>query len=376
MALPTAPPNLMDYDHAGLVAFFDELGEKKFRATQVFQWLYQKGVTDFTAMSNVSKSLRAKLQQTTRVQMPEIQIEQASDDGSRKWLLRLDEHNGIETVFIPEDNRGTLCISSQVGCALDCSFCSTGKQGFNRNLTTAEIIGQLWVANHALQGDTLHNRKITNVVMMGMGEPLANFDAVVRAIRIMMDDFGFGLSRRRVTVSTAGMVPAMDRLGELCGGVSLAVSLHAPNDALRDELVPLNRKYPIAQLLAACKRYVDNQTHRKITFEYTLLAGVNDQPQHAHELTKILRDIPCKINLIPFNPFPGTQYKTPGRRRIDAFRDILYAAGYTTVTRKTRGDDIDAACGQLVGQVTDRTRRTQNKVPFVAEVASSAQSAR
>lgn len=348
--------NLLGLDRAALERFFVELGEKPFRATQVMQWIHQYGVNDFAAMTNVSKALRARLAETAEIHAPDVVLDQLAHDGTRKWLLRLADGNCIETVFIPEDDRGTLCVSSQVGCALDCAFCSTAQQGFNRNLTAAEIIAQVWVANKALGRDPKGERIITNVVLMGMGEPLLNFDNVVAAMSLMLDDLAYGLSKRRVTLSTSGVVPALDRLREVCP-VALAVSLHAPNDELRTQLVPINKKYPIAELLAACKRYVAGEPRRRVTFEYVMLAGVNDTPAHARELARLLRDIPCKVNLIPFNPFPQTRFERSSQAAIDAFRDILLAADLVTITRKTRGDDIDAACGQLAGRVQDRTKR-------------------
>jgi 23S rRNA (adenine2503-C2)-methyltransferase len=348
--------NLLNLDQAGLQAFFTDIGEKAFRATQVMKWIYQFGVSDFDAMTNLGKPLREKLKQLAEIRVPEVVTEQYSEDGTIKWLLRVDNGNCIETVYIPEDNRGTLCISSQVGCALDCSFCSTAQQGFNRNLSTAEIIGQVWVANQRMHNTPREERKISNVVLMGMGEPLLNFDNVVRAMNIMMEDNAYGLSKRRVTLSTSGVIPALDRLKQV-SDVSLAVSLHAPDDALRNELVPINRKYPIKELLAACKRYVAGEARRKITFEYVMLAGINDSEAHARALVKLLRDVPAKVNLIPFNPFPNTDYRCSDKPTIDRFRDILMEAGLMTVTRKTRGDDIDAACGQLAGKVVDRTKR-------------------
>lgn len=354
--------NLLDLDRAGLQAFFAELGEKPFRATQVLKWIYQNGFDNFDAMTNLSKSLREKLQQHAEIRVPEIVSEQRSQDGTIKWLLRVDSGNCVESVFIPEADRATLCISSQVGCALECSFCSTAQQGFNRNLSVGEIIGQLWVANHALNVTPRPDQRvISNVVLMGMGEPLLNFDNVVKAMSLMMDDDAYGLSKRRVTLSTSGVIPAMDRLKEVCD-VSLAVSLHAPDDALRNELVPLNRKYPIADLLAACRRYVVDGPRRRVTFEYVMLDGVNDSLQQARALVRLLRDVPAKINLIPFNPFPGTAYRTSPIERINAFREVLMQAGLITVTRRTRGDDIDAACGQLAGQVKDRTKRSQRRI--------------
>lgn len=350
--------NLLNFDRQEMEAFFAAQGEKPFRATQVLQWVHQRGVDDFAAMSNLSKALRDHLQQIAEVRLPEVVMEQGSRDGTRKWLLRLDSGNCIETVFIPETDRGTLCVSSQVGCSLNCTFCSTAQQGFNRNLTTAEIIGQLLVAYRALGDTPKGERRISNVVLMGMGEPLLNFDNVVRAMNIMTDDFAYGLSKRRVTLSTAGVVPMFDRLRE-ANHVSLAVSLHAPNDALRDQIVPLNRKYPIAELIAACRRYVAGAPHRKVTFEYVMLDGINDSPAHARELVKLLEGVPAKVNLIPFNPFPNTSYACSSPAAISEFRDIVTRAGLVTVTRKTRGEDIDAACGQLVGRVMDRTRRSR-----------------
>jgi 23S rRNA (adenine2503-C2)-methyltransferase len=352
--------NLLDLDRQGLIAFFTKLGEKPFRASQVLKWIYQCGVDDFDAMTNLSKSLRDTLHNEAEIRFPEIVSEQQSEDGTIKWLLRIDNGNCIETVFIPEAERGTLCISSQVGCALECSFCSTAQQGFNRNLSVGEIIGQLWVANKSLQCQPRTNRVISNVVLMGMGEPLLNFDNVVSAMNLMLDDLAYGLSKRRVTLSTSGVIPALDRLKQV-SDVSLAVSLHAPDDALRNELVPINRKYPIRELLAACQRYITSEARRKVTFEYVMLDGINDSPRQARQLVKLLQDVPAKVNLIPFNPFPGTQYRSSSRERIDAFRDILMKAGLITVTRKTRGEDIDAACGQLAGKVLDRTKRTSRR---------------
>jgi len=359
--------NLLGMDRASLEAFFVSLGEKPFRATQILQWIHQRGVANLDEMTNISKDLRTRLAETTEIRCPEVVLEQASDDGTRKWLLRVDSGNCIEAVFIPEPGRGTLCVSSQVGCALDCSFCSTAQQGFNRNLSVAEIIGQVWVANRALGKTRLDptgaERIITNVVMMGMGEPLLNFDNVVQAMNLMTEDFAYGLSKRRVTLSTAGVVPALDRLREV-SDVSLAVSLHAPNDALRNELVPINKKYPIQELLASCKRYLEGKPHRRITFEYVMLDGVNDSPQLARELVRLLADVPSKINLIPFNPFPNTRYTRSSDAAIDVFRDILIKAGFTTITRRTRGDDIDAACGQLAGKVLDRSKRKLHRIPI------------
>jgi len=352
--------NLLNFDLQGLQSYFTDLGEKPFRAAQLLKWIYQFGVDDFNAMSNFSKSLREKLVEVAEIKLPEIVTEQLSDDGTIKWLLRLDSGNSIETVFIPEGSRGTLCISSQVGCALECSFCSTAQQGFNRNLTTAEIISQVIIANRALKCIPRNERVISNVVLMGMGEPLLNFDNVVAAMNIMLEDNAYGLSKRRVTLSTSGVVPALDRLKEV-SDVSLALSLHAPNDELRNELVPINRKYPIKELLAACKRYISGETKRKVTVEYVLLDGVNDKPEHARELVKLLKDLPCKVNLIPFNPFPNSGYATSSIEAIERFRNIVVKGGLLTTTRKTRGEDIDAACGQLAGKVMDKTKRSARR---------------
>jgi len=352
--------NLLGLDRRALEDYFAGIGEKPFRAAQVLSWLHHYSVDDFEAMTNLGKELRTRLKDLAVVEMPAIAHEQTAQDGTRKWLLRLNDGNCIETVFIPEEDRGTLCVSSQVGCTLNCTFCSTARQGFNRNLTAAEIIGQLRIANRALGRDPKGERIVTNVVLMGMGEPLLNFDNVVTAMRLMLDDLAYGLSKRRVTLSTAGVIPLLDRLHAACP-VSLAVSLHAPNDALRDQLVPLNKKYPIADLLAACKRYLADEPRRRVTFEYVMLAGVNDSPEHARQLVKLLRDFPGKVNLIPFNPFPETRYVRSDQATIDRFRDVLMQAGLMTMTRKTRGDDIDAACGQLAGRVRDRTRRAQRR---------------
>jgi len=349
--------NLLDLDAHALTAYFAEMGEKPFRAKQLLRWIYQVGESDFSAMTDIAGALRSKLAQCASITVPNIVKEELSDDGTRKWLLSVGNGNAVEAVYIPESTRGTLCISSQAGCALDCSFCSTGKQGFNRNLSVAEIIGQLWWANHQLGKNVEGNWAISNVVMMGMGEPLLNYDNTVSALRLMLDDQAYGLSRRRVTVSTSGIVPAMDRLREDCP-VALAVSLHAPNDALRDQLVPINQKYPLKALLAACRRYLEKAPRDFITFEYVLLDGVNDSVQQAHELVRLVRDVPCKFNLIPFNPFPQSPYKRSRPDAIQRFRDVLIQADIITTTRKTRGDDIAAACGQLAGQVLDKTRRS------------------
>ncbi|QSX80077.1 23S rRNA (adenine(2503)-C(2))-methyltransferase RlmN [Agrilutibacter solisilvae] len=360
-----ARTNIFDFDRVSLERFFEEeLGEKKFRAHQVMKWIHHRYVTDFADMTDLGKVLRGKLEERAVVHAPQLLFDKASTDGTHKWLLGMDAKNAIETVYIPDKGRGTLCVSSQVGCALNCTFCSTATQGFNRNLSTAEIIGQVWIAARHLGNVPHQQRKLTNVVMMGMGEPLANFDNVVRAMSIMRDDLGYGLANKRVTLSTAGMVPMIDRLGEE-SDVSLAVSLHAPNDELRSELVPLNKKYPIEQLMDACVRYALRKRGTSVTFEYTLMKGVNDQPQHARELIRLLRAFDnavqmkdaAKVNLIPFNPFPGTRYERPGDEAIRGFQKLLNNAGMIAPVRRTRGDDIDAACGQLKGQVMDRTRR-------------------
>jgi 23S rRNA (adenine2503-C2)-methyltransferase len=323
--------------------------------------MHQFGEADFSKMSDLAKPLREKLSAGARIEVPPVVSDHTAEDGTRKWLVDIGNGNAVESVFIPETNRGTLCVSSQAGCALDCKFCSTGKQGFNRNLTVAEIIGQLWIANKALGAVPKGDRVVSNVVMMGMGEPLANFDNVVAAMRLMLDDNAYGLSRRRVTLSTSGIVPAMDRLRDACP-VALAVSLHAPNDALRDALVPINRKYPLPELMAACLRYLERAPRDFITFEYVMLDGVNDRAEHARELIDLVRDVPCKFNLIPFNPFPNSGFKRSSRDAIRRFAEILIVAGLVVTTRKTRGDDIDAACGQLAGRVEDRTRRTRRVV--------------
>ncbi len=367
-APPRARQNLLDLDRAGLERFFEEtLGEKRYRAHQVMKWIHHRYVTDFEQMTDLGKALRAKLQQHAEVVVPNVVFDKPSADGTHKWLLAMgaDVRNAIETVYIPDKTRGTLCVSSQVGCGLNCTFCSTATQGFNRNLTTAEIIGQVWVAARHLGNVPHQMRRLTNVVMMGMGEPLMNFDNVVRAMSIMRDDLGYGLANKRVTLSTSGLVPMIDRLSAE-SDVSLAVSLHAANDELRQTLVPLNKKYPIAELMAACARYLRaNNRRESVTFEYTLMKGVNDQPEHARQLAQLMRRFDNavqakdsgKVNLIPFNPFPGTRYERAGEEQIRAFQKILLDAGVLTMVRRTRGDDIDAACGQLKGQVMDRTRR-------------------
>jgi 23S rRNA (adenine2503-C2)-methyltransferase len=356
--------NLLNLDRSDLEAFFSELGEKPFRANQVMKWIHQQGVVEFAAMTNLSKALRQRLQELAYISLPQVHLRQTSHDGTQKWLLQLDDGNCIEMVFIPELERSTLCVSSQVGCALDCRFCATAQQGFNRNLSVAEIIAQVWLVEHNLRAEGYvsqeHGRVITNVVMMGMGEPLANFNNVVKAIQLMMDDFSYGLSWRRITLSTAGIVPALARLQAQCP-VNLAISLHAPTDNLREQLVPLNQKYPLTELIAACRDYVKIDPRCRITFEYVMLKDINDHPQQAKALIKLLNSLPAKINLIPFNPFPDTDYQCSLPDRIEAFRDILLQARFVTVTRKTRGDDIDAACGQLAGKVLER-RRPQLKL--------------
>ncbi len=348
--------NLLDFDEAGLRDFFESIGEKPFRATQIMKWLYHHGVTDFAAMTDLGKALRERLASIATITLPKILKEQRSEDGTFKWMLGLPGGNAVETVFIPEAGRGTLCISSQVGCALNCSFCSTATQGFSRNLSTSEIIGQVFLAAKSLGHERNGKRAITNVVMMGMGEPLLNFDALAPALKIMRDDLGYGLASRRVTVSTAGMVPMIDRLRDTVD-VALAVSLHAPVDDLRVQLVPLNKKYPIKELIAACQRYVAGRNKCQVTFEYTLMDGINDDPKYARQLVKLLRTVPSKLNLIPFNPYPGARYRCSSPERIETFKQIVMKGGLIATVRKTRGEDIDAACGQLVGKVIDRTRR-------------------
>lgn len=370
------PVNLLDFDADQLARFVAEMGEKSFRAKQLLKWIHQRGESDFEAMTDIAKSFRAKLHEHAEVRIPGMLAEQVASDGTHKWLVDVGSANGVETVFIPEDDRGTLCISSQVGCALECGFCSTARQGFNRNLSTGEIIGQLWWANHRLSAEAARlgepmnedGRIVSNVVMMGMGEPMANYDNVVAALKLMLDDNAYGLSRRRVTVSTSGLVPAIDRLRDDCP-VALAISLHAPNDRIRDEIVPINRKYPLKELLAACQRYLEKAPRDFITFEYIMLAGINDQIEHARELAKLVRDVPCKFNLIPFNPFPDSGFNRSGRDAILAFRDVLIEAGYIVTVRKVRGDDIDAACGQLAGKVQDRTRRKEKNQYHIQTIA-------
>ena len=356
-----AKVNLLGLSRQQLEDFFTDLGEKRFRAEQVMKWIHHQGVIDFADMSNLGKGLREKLESLATITPPEIADQQDSADGTRKWAIRVTGGALVEAVLIPEAGRATLCVSSQVGCSLDCKFCSTGKQGFQRDLTAAEIIGQVWLAIDSYDGwQSGKGRIVTNVVMMGMGEPLLNFDNVVSAMSLMTDDLAYGLSKRKVTLSTSGVVPALDRLAEF-SDVSLAVSLPAPNDEIRNQIVPINRRYPIQQLLQSAKSYIDAQSDRKrvVTIEYTLLAGVNDQPEHARELSTLLKDFPCKINLIPFNHFPNSGFERPSGNAVSRFWQVLVDAGFIVTVRSTRGDDIDAACGQLVGEVVDRTRRSE-----------------
>ena len=347
---PKKKINLLDLDRGAIEAFFIDLGSKAFHGRNVLKWIHKHGVTDFDAMTDLSKQLRFRLNDVAAIRLPEVVLDQPAADGVHKWLLELDGGSRIETVYIPDADRGTLCVSSQVGCALDCSFCSTGKQGFNRNLSLGEIIAQVWVASHKF------DKSLTNIVLMGMGEPLANFDAVVGAMNIMQDDLAYMISKYRVTLSTSGIIPALYRLKVLCD-VSLAVSLHAPTNPLRDQLVPINKKYPLEQLIPACRDYIDGDKRRKITWEYVMLDGLNDTDMHAKQLVSLLEGTPSKVNLIPFNKFPGTVYKCSSPERIEAFRQRLKRSGIISITRKTRGDDIDAACGQLVGRVKDRSHR-------------------
>ncbi len=362
--------NLAGMSRQRLRELFSELGEKPFRAEQVLKWIHQRGVLDLDAMTDISKVLREKLKQNTVISLPDIVEEQLSEDGCRKWLIEVASGSRVEMVYIPEAGRGTLCVSSQAGCSLDCSFCATGKQGFNSNLSVAEIIGQLWWANQKLGGfDDKKERPVSNIVMMGMGEPLLNFDNVMEAIDLMMDDVAYGLSKRKVTISTSGVVPAIDRLSEHTDA-SLAISLHAPNDELRSSIVPINRKYPIASLLDSVRRYMASLPDKRVpVIEYTLIAGVNDHRQHARELAVLLQDFPCKINLIPFNPFSLSDYRRPSGSSVSNFRQILQQAGYTVTVRTTRADDIAAACGQLVGAVEDQTRRSGRYRQKAAEQA-------
>jgi 23S rRNA (adenine2503-C2)-methyltransferase len=353
--------NLLGMPRTELEHFFEQLGEKKFRATQIMKWIYHHQVDDFADMTDIGKALRARLEETAEVRPPKMVHEGLSRDGTRKWVFEMDGGGAVETVFIPDGRRGTLCVSSQMGCSLDCSFCSTGKQGFQRNLSAAEVIGQVWQAARSFGPRTnLGEHPISNVVMMGMGEPMMNYDNVVAGMKLMRDDLGYGISKKRITLSTSGVVPRIDQLNEDLD-VALAISLHAPNDQLRNELVPLNKKYPLDELLAACKRYSERVSHRHntITMEYVMLQGVNDQPEHARELLKLIRNLPVKVNLIPFNPFPNSGYECSTKADMLAFHKILNDNDVMTTIRTTRGDDIDAACGQLVGEVMDRTRRSE-----------------
>jgi 23S rRNA (adenine2503-C2)-methyltransferase len=365
MTEETHKTNLLGLTRSGLEEFVVAMGEKPFRARQLFKWIYRRAAGDFDAMTDLGKDFRRRLAEIADIRTPEVITEQVSADGTRKWLLRLESGQAIEMVFIPEPGRGTLCISSQVGCAMDCTFCSTAQQGFNRNLETAEIVGQVWLANRELGYSPDGDRVISNVVFMGMGEPLANYRNVVPAAEVMMDDLGLDLSRRRVTVSTSGLVPQMIRIADETN-VALAVSLHAPNDELRSQIVPINRIHPIKELLEACWHYVEKQNARNVTFEYVMLDGVNDRPDHARQLATLLKGHPAKVNLIPFNPFPGTQYRRSSEAAIERFRDLLIKGGVMATIRRTRGDDIDAACGQLVGRVNDqvKTRLGSKLIPI------------
>lgn len=360
--------NLLELNLRELTKYIASHGHKPYRAKQLLKWIYQTGQQDFNQMTDLAKSFREQLCEIAQIQTPNITLDHLSNDGTRKWLLDVGTKNGIEAVFIPEKDRGTLCISSQVGCALECTFCSTGRQGFNRNLSSGEIIGQLWVANNLLREQQNYknlkkeDRIITNVVMMGMGEPLTNYKHVVHALEMIIDDNVYGLSRRKVTLSTSGLVPAIDKLRDDCP-VSLAISLHAPNDELRDEIVPINKKYPLEALMQACRRYIDKAPRDFVTFEYVMLKDVNDSLEQAKLLVNLVKDVPCKFNLIPFNPFPNSGYVCSSRVKIESFKKVLIDAGLVVTIRKTRGDDIDAACGQLAGQVQDKTKRTQRILP-------------
>jgi len=375
MTNATSKTNLLGLTQQKLEAFFEQLGEKRFRAGQIMKWIHHYGVDNFDDMTNVGKALREKLKACAEIRGPEVVSEDISRDGTRKWVVRVASGSCVETVYIPQNGRGTLCVSSQAGCALDCSFCSTGKQGFNSDLSVAEIIGQVWIANKSFGSvPATVDRSVTNVVMMGMGEPLLNFDNVVDSMQLMMDDMGYGISKRKVTLSTSGVVPMIEKLGQVTD-VALALSLHAPNNELRSQLVPLNKKYPLEVLLPACKKYIAGLGEkRSLTIEYTMLKDVNDRPEHAAEMIELLRDIPCKINLIPFNPFPHSGYERPSNNAIRRFQDMLHQAGYNVTVRTTRGEDIDAACGQLVGQVMDRTRRSERYIA-VRQLATEAENA-
>lgn len=359
--------NLLDFTLSDLSDYFESIGEQKFRARQVFRWMHIFGADNFEDMTDIAKSLRAKLQDVAEVRVPKLVSENIASDGVIKWALEVGDNNKIETVFIPEGDRGTLCVSSQVGCALECQFCSTGRQGFNRNLTVGEVVGQLWWANKRLARDPHGEKLITNVVMMGMGEPLANYANVVNAMKIMLDDNAYNLSKKKLTLSTSGMIHQLDRLKDDCP-VALAVSLHASNDAVRDVIVPLNKKYPIKDLLAACKRYLANSPKDYITFEYVMLKDVNDKLEYAEELAVLAQDLSCKFNLIPFNPFPNSGFESSSRNQIVRFQRILQSHGFITTVRKTRGEDIDAACGQLVGKVKDKTKRQEKWKSFAVKL--------
>lgn len=361
--------NLLGLDRAGLTAWLAERGERPFRARQIMAWLYRRGCDDFAAMTDLSRDLRGRLAAEAEVAPPPVFRRETSTDGTHKWLFASGQGNGIETVFIPEPKRGTLCVSSQVGCAMDCAFCATGAQGFNRNLATGEIVGQVWHANRELPPRSVDRPAVSNVVFMGMGEPLANYRNLLPALNLLTDPLGFNLSKRRVTVSTSGLVPAIDRLGEECD-VALAISLHAPEDKLRDELVPINRRYPVAELMAACRRYTARGAHRHVVIEYVMLEGVNDSERQARQLTRCLAGLNAKVNLIPFNSFPGARFACSPPERIARFRDIVLKAGFMTVTRRTRGDDISAACGQLAGRVRDRVRHRLGERHTPADLAA------
>ena len=372
-----AKVNLLNFDAEGLREFCETLGEKPFRAKQLERWIHRRGARDFSQMTDLAKSFRQKLENIAEIRAPSVLRDKTASDGTRKWLLDVGSGNAIETVFIPQDGRGTLCISTQAGCAMNCLFCSTGKQGFNRNLKTSEIIGQLWHAEHTLRQDLgivdENERVISNVVLMGMGEPLQNLDAVVPALKLMLDDNAYGLSRRRVTVSTSGLVRQIDKLRDLCP-VALAVSLHAPNDALRDKIMPINKKHNIESLLVACRRYLEAAPRDFITFEYILIGSVNDSPDQARELIELVKDVPCKFNLIPFNPFPGSGLERSSPEAVKAFAELLNAAGIVTTVRKVRGDDIDAACGQLAGDIKDRTKlsaKRANREIIIKEISQT-----
>ncbi|MEN9391428.1 MAG: rRNA ((2503)-C(2))-methyltransferase RlmN [Pseudomonadota bacterium] len=361
--------NLLNYSLDDLIEYFASIDEQKFRARQVFRWMHLYGVADFELMTDIAKSLRAKLHELAEIRVPSLVAENKASDGVIKWVLQVDDNNKIETVFIPENDRGTLCVSSQVGCALECQFCSTGRQGFNRNLSAGEIVGQLWWANKRLGHNPKDGKIITNVVMMGMGEPLANYTNVISAMKIMLDDNAYNLSKKKLTLSTSGMVPWIERLKNDCP-VALAISLHASNNAVRDKIIPLNKKYPIEQLIQACKDYLVSSPKDYVTFEYVMLKDVNDSLEHAHELTQLVKNVECKFNLIPFNPFPNSGFESSSRNQIMRFQKVLHTAGYVTTIRKTRGEDIDAACGQLVGKVKDKTKRQEKWSKYILKPIS------